>query len=306
MSFLRALCLLGLLTGLALPAAAQSSGQGPHYPIGIRQIHSGHSLTDAAMFHEPWPGHGVKLLTALGAPFESIGKSTTPGAPMHWRRAHPPGYGAPDAWHDIGDWQLLVITEGNWTHPEALFPGGWEAESRREAREELRLWRDHAWKNGNRGRGAPLVYYTNWAEHDNYAPAASWRDRLAANEVEWQARIAHAEARGLRGAPPIRVVAGNALMMRIYDDAEMGLVPGIRNGRDLLANRSGWWADAVHPGPYLSLALAYLHIATIHGIDPTRLPHSGLGFDREPDRMLAFYLKATARDIARAHSRTAP
>lgn len=306
MSFLRALCLLGLLTGLALPALAQSAGQGPYYPVGIRQIHSGHSLTDGAMFKGGWPGHGIALLTALGAPSDSIRGSTIPGSPMHWRRTHAPGYGAPDAWHDIGDWQLLVITENNLTHPESLFPSGWEVDERRNRREELRTWRDHAWQNGNRGRGAPLVYYTNWPAHDDFAPAASWRERLAANEVEWQARIAHAEANGVAGAPPIRVVAGNALMMRIYDDAEMGLVPGIRNGRDLLANRSGWWTDAVHPGPYLSLALAYLHIATIHGIDPTRLPHSGLGFDREPDRMLAFYLKATARDIARAHSRTAP
>jgi hypothetical protein len=302
MSLARSLAFLVMIF-LAPAALADPFARGQGYPLTIRQIHSGHSLTDNAMFAGDWPGHGIGLLTALGAPRNAIGASTIPGSPMRWRRTHAPGYGAPDAWNQIGDWQLLVVTENNLTHPEILFPGGWEADGRRERREELRLWRDNAWQNGDRGRGAPLVYYTNWPDHNDYPPALSWRDRLAANEVEWQARIEHAEAMGDPMAPKIRVVPGNALMMRIHDDAEMGLVPGLPSGAAFLNARGGWWKDSVHPGPYLSLALAYLHVAVIHGIDPTRLPHTGLGLDREPDRALAFYLKATARDIARLYSR---
>jgi len=271
------------------------------YPPEVAQIHSGHSLTDTAMFQGTWPWHGPALIKHLGGSQARIGQSTIPGSPMQMRRETGPRHGKPDAWREITDWEILVVTEGALTHPEALFPSGWQAESRHKKREELRIWRDHAWANGNGGRGAALFYYTNWPPHGKHPPAASWRERLEVNEVEWLARVAHAEATRPEGAPPIRIIPGNALMMRIYDDAEMGLVPGLANGQAFLANRAGWWLDDVHSGPYLSLALAYLHVAVIHGADPMRLPHTGLGLDREPDRALAIYLKATVRDIARSH-----
>jgi len=283
---------------LALPAASASAEV---YPPTIAQIHSGHSLTDGAMFQGDWPGHGPALVKQLGGSAAGVGQSTIPGSTMKWRRENAPGYGAPDAWHGIADWEILVITENNLTHPETLFPSGWQVGERESRREELRIWRDHAWAKGNGGRGAAVFYYTNWPAHDDFDPAASWRERLEANEVEWLARVAHAEATRPEGAPPIRIIPGNALMMRIFDDAEMGLVPGLANGQAFLANRAGWWHDHVHAGPYLGLALAYLHVAVIHGADPMRLPHTGFGFDREPDRALAIYLKATARDIAQSH-----
>ncbi len=296
-----------IVLALALaPALAAAPAAAEIHPPRVAQIHSGHSLTDGAMFKGGWPGHGVALIERLGGHRDRIGKSTIPGSTMKWRRGNAPGYGAPDAWTGIADWQVLVVTEINRALPEALFPDGPDAARRQELREELRIWRDHAWANGDGGRGAAVFYYTNWPAHGDFPPAASWRDRLEANEVEWLARVAHAEATRPEGAPPIGIVPGNALLMRIYDDAEMGLVPGLANGRAFLAERGGWWLDDVHAGPYLSLALAYLHVAVIHGADPMRLPHAGLGFDREPDRALAIYLKATARDIARSHGGAGP
>lgn len=297
-------------TGLAVAALALAWSGPPAvadgvYPPTVAQIHSGHSLTDTAMFQGDWPYHGPALIRHLGGstPPQAppVGQSTIPGSGMEWRRANAPGHGKPDAWHGIADWEILVITEHNRAHPEALLPDGWSAEERARQREELRTWRDHAWANGNGGRGAALFYYTNWPAHGDYPPAASWRERLEANEVEWLARVADVEQTRPEGAPPIRIVPGNALMMRIYDDAEMGLVPGLANGQAFLDDRAGWWLDDVHSGPYLNLALAYLHVAVIHGADPMRLPHAGFGLGREPDRALAVYLKATARDIARSH-----
>ena len=71
---------------------------------------------------------------------------------MWWRRLEEGG--SPDAWNEIRNWQILVITERNDAHPVALYPSGWEADARQEKREELRIWLDRAWQNGNGGNGA--------------------------------------------------------------------------------------------------------------------------------------------------------
>jgi len=56
------------------------------YPLDVRQIHSGHSLTDP-LFGQPWPGQYVNLITQLRGVWagDDIGKSTIPGSPMFWR-----------------------------------------------------------------------------------------------------------------------------------------------------------------------------------------------------------------------------
>lgn len=277
--------------------------QGQGYPLDIAQIHSGHSLTDTAMFQGSWPGHGRVLINALQPNAANVGKSTVPGSPMQLRRETPVGYGAPDAYTQIADWELLVITENNLTQPEALFPSGWQREFRESRRQELRIWLDHAWTQGNNGAGTPLIYYTNWPAHEDYPPSASWRQRLEDNEVEWLARIVHAENNSTSDAPPIRVIPGNVLMMRLYDDADAGRIPGLADAQAFLNDRSGWWVDNVHPGPYLSLALAYMHIAVIHQEDLGPLPHTGLGMDPEPSAALASYLKTVVEDVVASYPR---
>ena len=299
---------LGADAGDAEPSdAGEMPDAGPPPPpvfafaVDISQIHSGHSLTDSAMFKGAWPGHGPIMIDTLSSGAGNVGKSTIPGSPMQFRRENAPGFGAPDAWNDIANWELLVVTENNLTLPEALFPSGWQRESRIERREELRIWLDNAWTNGNGGSGARLVYYTNWPAHDDYAPSSDWRQRLSDDEVEWLARVDYAEANSTSGAPPIRVIPGLALMMRLYDDAEAGLVPGLRDGSDFMSSRGGWWTDSVHPGDYVNLALAYLHIHVIHRVDPAALPHSGLGFDNEPSVALADYFRTTVRDLVASY-----
>ncbi len=80
-------------------------------PLRVRQIHSGHSLTDTAVFKGTWSGHLEWMINSLSPGSASIEKSTIPGSPMTYRWDHQPGYGAPDARSQIADWELLVITE---------------------------------------------------------------------------------------------------------------------------------------------------------------------------------------------------
>src|SRR5690554_6652767 len=82
------------------------------YSLDVKQIHSGHSLTDP-LFGQPWPGQYVNLITHLRGVWagDDIGKATIPGSPMFWRWAHENTLN-PSARFDIDDWELLVITEG--------------------------------------------------------------------------------------------------------------------------------------------------------------------------------------------------
>ena len=99
-----------LLASLVLPAVCSAQKLPPKqaYPFSVKQIHSGHSLTDP-LFYPHWPGQYVNLMgQVLQQPAwqiidKSIGKSTTPGSSLSDRWSTPPGFGAPDARNGIAN-----------------------------------------------------------------------------------------------------------------------------------------------------------------------------------------------------------
>lgn len=294
--------------------AAPSSGLAP-FPMTIAQIHSGHSLTDAAMFGGAWPGHGQAVFASANIGTPNVGKSTIPGSSLEFRRNNAPGFGAPDAWGGIADWELLVATEVNNSYPEALFPGGWQASARQEQRDELVAWIDRAWTVGNGGAGATFVHYTSWisqADPNRNSPSItvnSWRERMGYEDVEHLAKVAYAEANKVAGSPTIRVIPGNALMMRLWDEAEAGNMPGAASGAAWAADATHWWdpadgADRVHPIGYGMLALAWLHLAVLHHVDPRGLPYTGFGLAAEPDATMAAWLQGVVYDLATTYPMT--
>ncbi len=290
---------LALLLLLAGPTLAWSQDHREPNALSDAVIESGHSLTDSAMFAGDWPGHGQGLINAAaaarGVPAGTLVKSTIPGSPMRWRREHD---GPADAWNAMGGFEALVITENNLTHPEALFPSGWEVDERNARRAELVTWVDRAGSLGTQD----VLYYSSWPAHGEFAPAASWRDRLAADEAEWQARVDYAEANKAGGAPRIWMVPGVPLMMRLWDDAEAGRIPGVANGADFLSS-DRWWNDDVHPGGLGSLALAYLHLMVLYHVDPGSLPHGGLGLSPTPTEAEAAYIKDVVYDVVANYPR---
>ncbi len=278
---------------------ASSSARRTASPFTVKQIHSGHSLTDS-YFAGTWPGLLPNLLQAIapGGNTGAVARSTIPGSPMSWRWNNPPCC-LPDARADIGQYELLVITENNLIAPEALFPGGWQADLRNERRADFLRWVNHARQNGNNGRGAEVILYTNWPAFSDFAPAASWRARLAANEVEWRANADNAAA----GAnTDIFIVPGNELMMRLWDDAEAGRIPGISSGSQWQSS-GRWWLDDVHPASLGSLSLAYLMAGVVHHVDPRGLPHHQLGLAITPTAAEASYIQNLVWDIMNNYAR---
>lgn len=285
-----------LLLLMSWPASALANDWRQPNALSDAVIESGHSLTDVAMFKGDWPGHGPRLVAAAaaaaGVPAGVVDQSTIPGSPMDWRRNNEPGYGAPDAWNDMGNYDAIVLTENNLTTPESLFPSGWEAELRQQRRDELLLWVNRAGELGT----PSLLYYSVWPAQGDYPPAASWRARLEADEVEWLARADYADANRNEGAPRVWVIPGVPLMMRLWDDAEAGLMPGVSSGADFLASER-WWEDPVHSNGLASLALAYLHIMVLYHVDPRTLPHDGLGLSHAPTAAEAAYIKDVVYDV---------
>ncbi len=263
------------------------------YPLGVRQVHSGHSLTDT--YTNAW-WKLSNMINSLSARKAKVARSTVPGSEMKARRENEDFnyYGNPNAWKDIADFELLVITERNDIYPEALFTEGWEAEYRLERRDEFSRWVNHAWENGNGGNGAATMLYTVWTAIDVSNP--DFRERLDYDGVEWEALAEFANEKRPEGAPPVFIIPGHRVMARLYDDIEKGLVPGVDNIKD-------FFSDNVHPNHLGGYMISLLHLAAIHQVDLTQVPtRFGGGTNRQPlDQVpspeIAAYLKEMVQDV---------
>ena len=266
------------------------------YPLDVKQIHSGHSLTDP-LFGQPWPGQYVNLLTQLRGVWalDDIGKSTIPGSPMFWRweneATHPV---SPKARHDIDDWDLLVITEGipipnNGQNPPLITP----------ANEYLSLYVNNAWNNGNQGNGAATLLWTTWTNLDD--SEGPWRQTLDTYELYWEEMQDYANANRPVGAPPVYLIPGHRMMARIYDDIQLNLVPGI-------TNINQFFSDNIHTNSLGDYAIAMIHYACIFNQSPVGLtndlmPNPPAGFQM-PTPALAAYLQNIIWEVVISYSRT--
>jgi hypothetical protein len=270
------ICLLPLWTTLSQAASEREPS-----PLTIRQIHSGHSLTDSAAFKGDRQRHLEAMINDIQPGAAQIAKSTIPGSPMKWRWNNPRDSGR-DARADIGDWELLVITEGAVLTPSLDSP------------EMLRRWAEHAWENGNGGNGAHTLLFTNWTRIDY--PELPFRSTLDDYEPLWEEMADHASA-NLPAAAKIYIVPGHRLMMGLYDDIEAGVVPGI-------SDISAIFSDDVHLNGLGSYAVALLHLIVLHHVDPRGLPYTGYGLDPEPSPALADYLQRKVWSVATSYERT--
>lgn len=262
--------------------------------LTVRQIHSGHSLSDA-YGSNPWPGR-LTLATALKTgdrARETIHRSITPGSSLAWRWEHPTD--KPDARQNIDAFELLVITESVPLAVKDLTATSlvW-----------LDRWVRHAWARGNAGKGAEVMLYSSWIywrhsgtppEYDREA-AIPFRKRLDIDGARWEQMQDSANANRPAGMPPVYMIPGHRLMMRIHDDIAAGRAPGLRSIGDI-------FADDIHLNAIGQYAITCLVYAVIYQRDPADLPDRLAPADRlSPEQ--ARYLKSIAWDIARTYNRT--
>jgi hypothetical protein len=262
----------------------------------VRQIHSGHSLSDAYGAN-PWPGRLI-LATATRPgtrPYDTIHRSSIPGSPMLWRWDHPSD--RPDARRNIDEFELLVITESvplkaneEWFRTDTL--------------DVLDRWVAHAWKNGNHGRGAEVMLFSSWTywrhsgkppEYDTEA-GIPFRERLEIDGARWERMQDSANANRPPGMPPIYMIPGHRLMMRVHDDIAAGRAPGLSSIGDI-------FADDIHLNPMGQYAITCLVYAVIYQRDPRELPNRLAPEDRFSAAQ-ARYFKTAAWEVATGYRRS--
>lgn len=263
------------------------------YPLAVKQIHSGHSLTDPLFHH--WPGqYRFLVVDVLGGVFDNLGKSTIPGSPMIWRWDHERTLN-PSSRYDIKDWELLVITEGvplpnDGGNPPLITP----------AKDYLSLYVNNAWNNGNNGNGAATLLWTTWTNIDN--SDGPWRQMLDDYEILWEEMMDHANNNLPEGATPVYIIPGHKMMARLYDDIQLNRVPGV-------TNISQFFSDNIHVNDLGSYAVAMIHYACIYNKSPVGLPNILFSKDNLPNHVtpsaaLANYLQTMIWEIVTSYPRT--
>ncbi|MBU3700102.1 MAG: T9SS type A sorting domain-containing protein [Candidatus Kapabacteria bacterium] len=295
-----------LLASLFLPAVCSAQELPPKqaYPFSVKQIHSGHSLTDP-LFYPHWPGQYVNLMgQVLQQPAwqimdKSIGKSTTPGSSLSARWSTPPGFGAPDARNGIANWELLSITE----RVPLLYEGGstqaWYIQGIQDQRNALSQFVNNAWTNGNAGKGAPTLLWTTWVSIDG--SNGDFRQMLDVQGLEWERMQDHANDRRPAGAPPVYMIPGHKMMARLFDDIKKGLVPGITAIEQ-------FFSDAIHTNERGAYAIAMIHYACIYNRSPVGLPNilipNAPAGTPLPSPELAAYLQKMVWEVVTSYDRT--
>ncbi len=287
--------LLIAFLAFASPLLATEAGQLPARtasPLDIMQIHSGHSLTDSYM---AWPAPGrLVLATKIRSrvnPHDTIAKSTIPGSPMSWRWKN--SSGQPDAKNDIRNYALLVTTE---SVPLRIEP----ASFKRGTLDWIDKWVDHAWEQGNNGQGAEVMLYSTWVEWQNAKGDEAdipFRKRLDVDGRRWEQMQDHANAIRPAGMPPIYMIPGHRMMMRIYDDIQASRAPGLRHIGDV-------FQDDIHPNSAGQYAISCLVYAVIYQRDPRELPDKLAGSHDTLTSSQAQYFKTIAWEIATGYNRT--
>jgi len=286
---------IGSILGQSLPAKVAS-------PLNVKQIHSGHSLTDPLFAN--WPGQYVNLIGILNnlPPWQlfdaMVGKSTIPGSSMRARWESPPGYGSPDARHQINNWDLLVVTE----RVPIYYSGGntqqWYVSAIDSQRVDLSRFVNNAWNNGRSGQGAPTLLWTTWTNINN--SDGPWRQMLNVLGTEWENMQDYANANRPSGAPPVYLIPGHKMMARLYDDIQAGIVPGI-------TNINQFFSDNIHTNTMGAYAVALIHYACIFNTNPTGLSNEFTSPPATPPAVspaLANYLQSMIWSVVTQYNRT--
>lgn len=271
-----ALCLWAGL-GVA-PGAAADAGA-----LDRRVIMSGHSLTDRLLDPLGW------MVRAAGGPAGAVARSTIPGSPLDFRWNHRTV--PPDAREDIGDFDILVITERvalSSTRP-------WH-----DSDEWALRWARHAWENGAGGAGAEVLLYAGWVArhmdpqaHGDPDAALPWRERLEREYAWWLEILGHVNANRPEGAPVMRMIPASMVLAAAHDAFEGGQAPAGLDGME------AFFRDDIHPSTLGAYLVAMTHFAVIYRRDPAELP-----VPPRIDRVVWSWMAGLVQTVVRAHPET--
>lgn len=285
------------LAGLAaLPALSSASlaATGRLRPFNLRMVMSGHSLTDP--IPEPL---GIIVQAAGGEASRGmvIDRSTIPGSPMEHRWNNDLNLPI-DARRDIANYELLVLTE----RVTVLLTIQYH-----QSRELALTWLEHAWKNGNGGKGAETVLYASWITLesgpdrsiegvDSEEGLLPFRQRLDVEMGHWEEIADYVNARLPQGCPVMQVIPGPLVMAAVHDAISAGTAPGLTQMSDL-------FEDEIHVNAKGAFLIALAHFAVIYGRDPREIP-ALRGMDGWPSTEQQAWMKSLVWEVVSAYPRS--
>ena len=254
--------------------------------MNARVVMSGHSLTDP--IEQPL----ITLVRAVGGAESQgmvIARSSVPGSTMEYRW-QPESEMEIDAKRDIAKYDVLVLTER--VSVRDAMP--WH-----DSKDYALKWFNHAWKNGNGGRGAETVLYASWIniksgpgntdDNDSKEKIIPFRERLDLEMGSWQEIADHVNRNRPADSPPMRVIPGPIIMARLYDAIKAGTAPGLSRLEDI-------FEDDIHVNAKGGYLMSVAHLAVIYHRDPRDIPPLN-GKDGWPRRDTAEWMKTLVWEV---------
>ena len=269
-----------------------------------RTVVSGHSLGDILfMWGNDYRGMLPRLMESAGIPGDTtqiIRKSTLPGSLVKGRWDLAPGVVMPvedSARYGIADYQLMILMDGG--PLAAIYSDERVQEDQlQEDLTHLKLFVDNAHQNGNGGAGAKVLYYTIWPFLSGYR-GLTFREGLDAYEANSHYRV---DWLIQQTGQYIHIVPGHRVMMRMWDDFQQGLLPGVTDWGTQIYMPEDPVDQRIHPNGLATYPIACLTHAIMYGESPV-----GLSYDWVTGPAItveqALYFQQIAWEIATTYAR---
>ncbi len=261
-----------------------------------KAFYIGHSLSDqiAEMLLSMTEDHpdvsfDAAYQTIPGSPLRwnwENGATYTPNPPLYYGYNHPTG-GLPN-----GTFTTLVLTESVPRYP-AIIDDTYEYAS---------LFYDYALSQNANTR---VFIYEVWhcinsgtpTECSDDVNSNPWRQRLEDDLPMWESVVDNLNTLYSPTVPVCLIPAGQG-MARLYDEIELGTIPGIDTITDI-------FTDDIHISDIGKYFIACIHFATLFDKSPVGLPYElenvwGVPFDA-PDAALALRLQEIALETVNAY-----
>lgn len=259
--------------------------------------HLGHSLTSDYISHGEWPGH-LKRITASMGITDAENKNidcTTPGAGIQSQWEHgDTRYGAHSPVSQIGQYRTLMMTEAG--PPAHLSQAGGPTALMTDTLDYALRFACNLVENG---AGNDMILWPCWPDNrgpgwtpaigdDGVPPAGVWasygfRDGLEEYEdtfkyvADYLTYKVNALYPALGGAWRCWICPSHRFWMRVYDDIQLGLVPGATTLQDMFSQDRATEGgpvedDHIHSSPLTGYGLGLMVASMLYQRDLSTVP----------------------------------
>lgn len=264
-----------VLSDLGAPYIVRGAGPGPQptfwrtpWTATTRIVTNGHSLVDD-LHDEYYPGPAIGLRNSLFDPDDwgdtYLVKATIPGSSTdyRWNAGLAPR-------NNAASFDCLVITERGLDN-YGVAPPDPDSPAYGSFKGDIQGMLNYALNQIDNGGDNEFVLYSIWPAYngdngpflptlDDYTRRFKWR----ADYLAWKCKQLRP---GLDPNWRVPIIPGNQMVRRLYDDLQLGLIPGITSLEQIFDTLDGGGADVIHMGLFGGYAIACLFTTVGYQVD---------------------------------------